>query len=103
MGVLGKSNDSIISGAIICRGLDFKPVMDVAPDCELPFRSTSTSPCDSPFGQDDTGLMHDAIGESYAYKKIDLSNEEDKKFFEAAMAWDLVIDGKEWVDGKNFK
>jgi elongation factor 1-gamma len=32
-----------------------------------------------------------------------LSKEEDKSFFEAAMAWDLIVDGKEWADGKNFK
>jgi elongation factor 1-gamma len=74
MGVLGKANDSIISGAVICRGLDYKPVMDVAPDWE-----------------------------SYEYKKIDLENADDKAFFEAAMAWDLIVDGKEWADGKNFK
>ena len=42
-------------------------------------------------------------GESYAYKRIDLSNTEDKEFFEAAMAWDLKVNGKEWADGKNFK
>ncbi|KZV75829.1 elongation factor 1-gamma [Peniophora sp. CONT] len=74
MGVLGKSNDSLISGALIARGQDIKPVVDVAPDFE-----------------------------SYDYKKLDLSSEEDKKFFEAALAWDLEIDGKAWVDGKNFK
>jgi len=33
MGVLGKANDSIISGAVICRGSDYKGVMDAAPDC----------------------------------------------------------------------
>ncbi len=43
------------------------------------------------------------LGESYTYKKIDLSNKDDKEFFEAAMAWDLISDGKEWADGKNFK
>ena len=72
MGVLGKTNDSLISGALIARGQDIKPVVDVAPDYE-----------------------------SYEYKQLDLSNEEDKKFFEAALAWDLEIDGKAWVDGKN--
>lgn len=41
--------------------------------------------------------------ESYEYKKIDLDNQADKEFFEGAMAWDLVVDGKEWADGKNFK
>ena len=28
-------------------------------------------------------------------------NEEDKKYFEAALAWDLELDGKAWADGKN--
>ncbi|ORX41290.1 hypothetical protein BD324DRAFT_55327 [Kockovaella imperatae] len=74
MGVLGKTNDSIISGALIVRGKDVKPVVDVAPDWE-----------------------------SYEYKEISLDNEEDKKFFEGAMAWDLEMSGKSWVDGKNFK
>lgn len=72
VGVLGTANNSIISGALILRGQEVEPVIDVAPDWE-----------------------------SYAYKKLDLGNEEDKKFFEAALAWDLEIDGKKWVDGKN--
>ncbi|KAF7420925.1 hypothetical protein PC9H_011444 [Pleurotus ostreatus] len=74
MGVLGVANDSVISGAFILRGQDFKPVVDVAPDWE-----------------------------SYDYKKLDLDNADDKAFFEAALAWDLEIDGKKWADGKNFK
>ncbi|KAF8994870.1 elongation factor 1-gamma [Cyathus striatus] len=74
VGVLGETNNSIISGALILRGPDVTPVVDVAPDYE-----------------------------SYAYKKLDLSNADDKAFFEAALAWDLEIDGKKWVDGKNFK
>ncbi|OJT11285.1 Elongation factor 1-gamma [Trametes pubescens] len=74
MGVLGETNNSLISGALIARGQDIKPVVDVAPDFE-----------------------------SYDYKRLDLSNAEDKAFFEAALAWDLEIDGKKWVDGKNFK
>jgi elongation factor 1-gamma len=37
VGVLGKANDSIITGAVICRGKDFKPVMEAAPDCEWLF------------------------------------------------------------------
>lgn len=72
MGVLGVANDSVISGAFILRGQDFKPVVDVAPDWE-----------------------------SYDYKKLDLDNADDKAFFEAALAWDLEIDGKKWADGKN--
>ncbi|WVQ64375.1 uncharacterized protein L199_002538 [Kwoniella botswanensis] len=75
VGVLGKANDSIISGAVIIRGQEIEPVINVAPDWE-----------------------------SYSYKKLDVDgNADDKKFFEGAMAWDLVVDGKEWADGKNFK
>lgn len=72
VGVLGENNNSVISGTLILRGQEVEPVVSVAPDWE-----------------------------SYAYKKLDLSNEEDKKFFEAALAWDLEIDGKKWADGKN--
>ena len=72
MGVLGQTNDSLITGVLILRGQDVKPVVDVAPDWE-----------------------------SYEYKKLDLESTEDKAFFEAALAWDLDIDGKKWVDGKN--
>ncbi|KAJ3762528.1 elongation factor 1-gamma [Lentinula raphanica] len=72
MGVLGQANDSVISGALIARGQDIAPVISVAPDWE-----------------------------SYSYTKIDLSDAAQKEFFEGALAWDLKIDGKEWVDGKN--
>ncbi|KAI0744493.1 elongation factor 1-gamma [Earliella scabrosa] len=74
MGVLGETNNSLISGALIARGQDIKPVVDVAPDWE-----------------------------SYEFKRLDLNNADDKAFFEAALAWDLEIDGKKWVDGKAFK
>jgi len=74
VGVLGENNKSVISGTFILRGQDAKPVVDAAPDWE-----------------------------SYEYKKLDLANEADKTFFEAALAWDLEIDGKKWVDGKAFK
>ena len=74
MGVLGQTNDSVISGALIARGQDIKPVVDVAPDWE-----------------------------SYEYKRLDLSNADDKAYFEAALAWDLDIEGKKWVDGKNVR
>ncbi|KAG8795229.1 hypothetical protein FRC12_016870 [Ceratobasidium sp. 428] len=72
VGVCGETNNSVISGVLILRGLDHKPVVDVAPDWE-----------------------------SYEYKKIDLENPEDKAFFEGALAWDLEVDGKKWADGKN--
>ncbi|KDR78219.1 hypothetical protein GALMADRAFT_245282 [Galerina marginata CBS 339.88] len=75
VGVLGATGNSVISGALILRGQDVKPVVDAAPDWE-----------------------------SYEYKKLDVKgNAEDKAFFEAALAWDLEIDGKKWADGKNFK
>ncbi|KDQ08950.1 hypothetical protein BOTBODRAFT_59000 [Botryobasidium botryosum FD-172 SS1] len=74
VGVLGAANDSVIAGVLILRGQDVKPVVDVAPDWE-----------------------------SYEYKKLDLSNPEDKSYFEAALAWDLEVGGKKWADGKNFK
>lgn len=70
-GVLGETNNSIITGTLILRGQDHKLVMEVAPDWE-----------------------------SYSYSKLDLSNEADKAYFEGALAWDLEIDGKKWVDGK---
>uniref|UniRef100_D8QGE6 Elongation factor 1-gamma n=1 Tax=Schizophyllum commune (strain H4-8 / FGSC 9210) TaxID=578458 RepID=D8QGE6_SCHCM len=74
VGVLGESNNSVISGIFILRGQEVEPVISAAPDWE-----------------------------SYEYKKLDLANEADKAFFEGACAWDLEIDGKKWVDGKNFK
>ena len=48
-------------------------------------------------------IAADITGESYEFKRLDLSNEEDKAYFEGAMAWELTVDGKEWADGKNFK
>ncbi|KAF8798648.1 elongation factor 1-gamma [Phlegmacium glaucopus] len=75
VGVLGTSGNSIITGTLILRGLDAKPVVEVAPDWE-----------------------------SYEYELLDVKgNEEDRKFFEAALAWDLEVAGKKWADGKNFK
>jgi elongation factor 1-gamma len=72
VGVLGSANNSVISGVLILRGQDVKPVVDVAPDWE-----------------------------SYTYTKLDLSKAEDKKFFDGALAWDLEVDGRKWADGKN--
>ncbi|KAI0758865.1 elongation factor 1-gamma [Fomes fomentarius] len=74
IGVLGETNNSVLSGALIARGQEIKPVIDVAPDWE-----------------------------SYEYKRLDLNNADDKAFFEAALAWDLELDGKKWADGKVFK
>lgn len=72
VGVLGQTNDSVISGVLILRGQDVAPVVNVAPDWE-----------------------------SYKYEKIDLKDEKQKAFFEGALAWDLELAGKKWVDGKN--
>lgn len=73
VGVLGSTNDSKISGVFILRGQDHKAVVDCAPDWE-----------------------------SYNFEKLDYSG-AGKEFFEAALAWDLEIDGKKWADGKAFK
>ena len=72
LGVLGEPNNSVISGVFVTRGDDIKLSVDCAPDWE-----------------------------SYEYKKLDLANDSDKSFFEAALAWDLELDGKKWADGKN--
>ncbi|KAG2130348.1 hypothetical protein DEU56DRAFT_467073 [Suillus clintonianus] len=75
MGVLGENNASVISGVLILRGQDSKLAVDCAPDFE-----------------------------SYEYTKLDVfDNQEDKAFFEGALAWDLEVAGKKWADGKNFK
>jgi elongation factor 1-gamma len=70
VGVLGVANDSRIAGTFILRGQEAGPVVNVAPDWE-----------------------------SYSYTKLDLAKDEDKAFFDAALAWDLEIDGKKWVEG----
>ena len=72
LGVLGGANNSVISGVFITRGDDIKLSVDCAPDWE-----------------------------SYKYEKLDLANDAEKGFFEAALAWDLELDGKKWADGKN--
>jgi len=72
LGVLGKPGDSIITGVFITRGEDINLSVDCAPDWE-----------------------------SYEYKKLNLTDDSDKKFFEDALAWDLELDGKKWADGKN--
>lgn len=75
VGVLGENNASVISGVLILRGQDASAVVDCAPDYE-----------------------------SYNYTKLDVfENQQDKAFFEGALAWDLEVDGKKWADGKNFK
>jgi elongation factor 1-gamma len=72
--VLGTTNNSIITGALVARGQEIRPVVEVAPDWEC-----------------------------YTYERIDLDNAEQKASFEAALAWDLEVGGKKWVDGKNVR
>jgi elongation factor 1-gamma len=48
-------------------------------------------------------IADSVLGESYAFKRLDLSNAEDKAYFEGAMSWELTVDGKQWADGKNYK
>ena len=73
-GVFGTNNDSLIAGVIVLRGKDYLPVLSVAPDLE-----------------------------SYSVTPLDLDKPEDKKFFEDMLAWEVVIDGKQWADGKMLK
>jgi len=70
--VLREPNYLVISGVLILRGLEAKPVVEAAPDYEF-----------------------------YEYKKLNLDKAGDKSFFEGALAWDLEVDGKKWADGKN--
>lgn len=76
--VYGQNNDSVINGAFLIRGQEFKPAFDVAPDWE-----------------------------SYSFTKLDPSKEEDKVFVEEAWSWDkpIVVGGKTYphADGKVFK
>ena len=72
MGALCGANSSVISGVFITRGDDIKLSVDCAPDWE-----------------------------SYEYKRLDLTNDSDKKSFEDALAWDLELGGKKWTVGKN--
>ena len=72
MGVLGGANSTVISGVFIVRGDDIKLSVDCAPDWE-----------------------------SYEYKRLDLTNNSDKKYFEDTLAWDLELGGKKWAVGKN--
>lgn len=71
MGVCGTSNNSVISGVLVCRGDDIMPVVQTGPDWE-----------------------------SFTYQKLSLDNEEDFKFIEKAFDWTLEVDGKAWADGK---
>ena len=76
--VYGVTNDSIVKGAFVIRGQDAMAAFDVAPDYE-----------------------------SYEFKKLDPTKEEDKDLVNNMWAWDkpIVVNGKtyEWADGKVFK
>ncbi|KAK3403502.1 hypothetical protein B0T20DRAFT_401099 [Sordaria brevicollis] len=76
--VYGTNNDSVIQGAFVIRGDDWKPVFDVAPDFE-----------------------------SYEFTKLDPQNPEDRAFVEAEWSWDkpALVNGKEYphASGKVFK
>jgi hypothetical protein len=71
MGVCGTSNNSVISGVLVCRGDDILPVVQTGPDWE-----------------------------SFTYQKLSLDSEEDAKFIEKSFDWTLEVDGKTWADGK---
>jgi elongation factor 1-gamma len=76
--VFGEANDSIIQGAFVIRGDDYKPVFDVAPDYE-----------------------------SYEFTKLDPTKAEDKDLVELHWSWDrpITVNGKEYkhAAGKVFK
>ena len=74
LSVYGESNNSIVSGAFLVRGLEYLPAFDVAPDWE-----------------------------SYKFTKLDSSKPEDKEFVEDQWSWDKDYQGKKWADGKVFK
>ena len=74
LGVFGENNSNLIAGVLITRGKDPKSVLSVAPDVD-----------------------------SYDITPLDISKEEDKKFFEDMMAWEATVGGKAFADGKIMK
>ncbi|PHH80314.1 hypothetical protein CDD82_1842 [Ophiocordyceps australis] len=76
--VYGENNASVIQGAFVIRGQEYKPVFDVAPDYE-----------------------------SYTFSKLDPSKAADREFLEAMWSWEkpVVVNGKEYPHacGKVFK
>jgi elongation factor 1-gamma len=76
--VYGVNNKSVIQGAFVIRGDDFKPAFDVAPDYE-----------------------------SYEFVKLDPKNPEDRAFVEREWSWDkpITVNGEEYphAAGKVFK
>lgn len=78
MAVFGENNDSVIQGAFVIRGDDYKPVFDVAPDYE-----------------------------SYEFTKLDPTKPEDRDLVDLHWSWErpITVNGKEYklADGKVFK
>jgi elongation factor 1-gamma len=76
--VYGQNYDCLIRGAFLVRGQEHLPAFDVAPDWE-----------------------------SYEFKKLDHTKEEDRKLIEDLWAWDVPVikEGKEFpfADGHVFK
>ena len=72
--VYGENNANGIVGAVMIRGQEFEPAFNIAPDWE-----------------------------SYAFTKLDTTNEEEKEFINNMWAWDKPYEGKEIVDGKVLK
>nr|CAG8562064.1 10113_t:CDS:2 [Entrophospora candida] len=72
--VLGEDNNNEIAGYFVIRGQEIPEEVSDAADFE-----------------------------SYIFKKIDPSDSKAKENFEAFIAWDDVLDGKKFADGKVFK
>ncbi len=73
-GVFGEANKSAIAGVVVVRGKEYEPVLNVAPDLE-----------------------------SYSVTPLDITQPEQKKFFEDMLAWEATVEGKAWADGKILK
>jgi elongation factor 1-gamma len=76
--VFGENNDSVIQGAFVIRGQNYKDVFDVAPDYE-----------------------------SYEFTKLDPEKAEDREYLENIWFYEkpVTVNGKEYkcADGKVFK
>ncbi|KAJ3411547.1 Elongation factor 1-gamma [Chytridiales sp. JEL 0842] len=72
--VFGEDNNNSISGYFLFRGLDIPA--EVKDTADFP---------------------------SWTFTKVDHTNPKDKALFEAYIAWDEVIEGKKYADGKVFK
>jgi len=72
--VYGTSNNSKIQGVYVCRGQEWKPVFDVAPDYE-----------------------------SYDFQPLNFSDAKDREFIDGCWGWTNEMDGLAIADGKIFK